>query len=148
MLKDLFFNGIGLEKNKGQVLTPSEIIDYMVGESIKTAMQKQPKDKPLQILDPACGTGRFMLGVADYCFKNSLPFLMWNIDIDERMTEATIKHAEFYKIPSVVILGNALLNEFKKAWRIDNGIREEIEISEITELFNGIIDKQKECLNV
>jgi hypothetical protein len=100
--------------------------------------------KPLMIIDPACGTGRFMLGVAEYCFTNQIPFVFWNIDIDERMTDATKKHAEHYKIPAIVILGDALLNDFKKAWQIIDGVAKEIDVNPLIEGFKRLSEKNKD----
>ena len=142
MLKDLFHEGIANKKDFGQVLTPEVIVDYMAEESVKACLESGT-DKTLQILDPACGTGRFMLGIADYCGKNNIQYLMWNIDIDERMVEATIKHAEHYQIPAVCILGDALLNDFKRAWKVDNGTRQEIDVQPVIDLFNKICESSK-----
>jgi SAM-dependent methyltransferase len=142
MLKDLFCDGIVNERRLGQVFTPDVIVDYMVEQSVKARLECG-MDKPLQILDPACGTGRFMLGIADYCGKNNIQYLMWNIDIDERMVEATVKHAEHYRIPAICILGDALLNDFRRAWKVDNGTRQEIDVQPLIDLFNKIVESSK-----
>ena len=145
MLKDLFYQDIVLDgKGKGQILTPETIVDYMAAESIKEALKIKEEGKPLMIIDPACGTGRFMLGVAEYCFTNQIPFVFWNIDIDERMTDATKKHAEHYKIPAIVILGDALLNDFKKAWQIIDGVAKEIDVNPLIEGFKRLSEKNKD----
>ena len=145
MYKDLYSENMKLDvKGKGQVLTPDFIVDYMVKESVDRAYEQQvDKTKPLAILDPASGTGRFMLGVADYCGKNNINFVMWNIDIDEKMFDATVAHAVHYKIPAVVILGNALLNEFQKAVGVKDGIVEEIDIQKITKMFQDLSNRGK-----
>lgn len=134
MYEDLESGKITLEKDLGQTLTPSQIVDYMVAESVKAARESKPEGV-IQILDPACGTGRFMLGVADYCSKNDIEYLMWNIDIDPAMFDATVRHAVFYKIPAVVILGDALLNKFEKAVSVRGGSVSDIPIEVIWENF-------------
>ena len=142
MLKDLYYQDIVLDvKSKGQVLTPDFIVDYMCKETMELKINDFDKESkiPMLILDPACGSGRFMLGIKDWCDKNDFHnYLMFNIDIDERMVEATVKHAEHYKIPAIVILGNALLNDFKKAWQISDGVRHEMPVEPIIKWFERI----------
>lgn len=135
------------DKSLGQVLTPPEIVDYMVEESIKARLADKKDDKPLSILDPACGTGRFILGVADYCWKNNVDFVMWNIDVDEKMFDACKFHALHYKIPAVVILGDALLCDFKRAVKCAGGVEEELDVEAITEMFQELTNKNKEDVN-
>ena len=145
MLQDLYSEEMTsnkkLEKNKGQVLTPPEIVDYMVEESVKASLENKKEGESLQILDPASGTGRFMLGVADYCWKNKIDFLMWNIDIDEKMFDACRNHAKHYKIPAIVILGDALLNRFEKAVACKDGVEQELNVKDITEMFEALTAK-------
>ena len=147
MLKDLYYQDIDLDvKGKGQILTPDLIVDYMCRETMELKMKDFDKESkiPMLILDPACGTARFMLGIKDWCDKNDFHnYLMFNIDIDDKMVEAAIKHAEFYKIPAIVILGNALLNDFKKAWQIKDGISEEIPVEPIIKWFKDIEKKNR-----
>lgn len=142
MLKDLYYQDIALDvKGKGQILTPDFIVDYMCNETMELKLKEFDRASrvPILILDPACGSGRFMLGIKDWCDKNDFHnYLMFNIDIDERMVEATVKHAEHYKIPAIVILGNALLNDFKKAWHVNDGVRHEIPVEPIIKWFERI----------
>lgn len=145
MLKDLYSEGMSLDvKGKGQILTPDYIVDYMCDTVMKEKIKEFDSSRPMFILDPACGTGRFMLGIKDWCDKNSFNnYIMYNIDIDEKMTDATIKHAEHYKIPAIVILGNALLNDFSRAWFVKDGISSEIPVEPIKEMFDNIINNNK-----
>jgi len=145
MLKDLYSDDMdknqSYEKNLGQTLTPPEIVDYMVKESITACLENQKNGERLNILDPASGTGRFMLGVADYCWKNNIDFIMWNIDIDPKMFGACKQHALHYKIPAIVILGDALLNDFKEAVACQNGVETALDVQEIIQIFQKITSK-------
>lgn len=145
MLPDLFSEKMTKEKlllkDKGQTLTPPEIVDYMCEEVVKNYLKNKTDDRVLNILDPACGTGRFMLGIADYCWKNHVDFIMWNIDIDEKMFDACKKHALYYKVPAMVILGDVLLNDFSKGVMCKDGIEEVVDIDEITKMFKKMTNK-------
>jgi type I restriction-modification system DNA methylase subunit len=138
MLAEIYSKPNGFSKEYGQFLTPPEIVDYMAKASVKRAVAAFPDRGMLQILDTACGTGRFMLGVADYCRKAGIDFLMWNIDIDPDMAEATRKHAIHYRIEAVIIHGDALLNRFHKAWRIHDGREQVADVEAIACLLNGL----------
>ena len=116
-----------LDDGKGQILTPYQIVDYMCKSTIELSLKisdtevdkeqtdddKQEKFKFKTILDPACGTGRFMLGVAKWYHQNygMYNFLMYNIDIDINMVYCCLMNALLYNIPAFIIHGNALIPE-------------------------------------
>jgi len=62
-------------KNKsrvdGTVYTPDEIVKRIVSRTLEPLLQKNKSDAPLRILDPSCGTGRFLLGALDFLTESS-----------------------------------------------------------------------------
>lgn len=96
----------------GQFLTPINICDMMVG-------RLDPDMKEFQrILDPAAGTGRFMLRTAKHYAEKAgqYNFLFTNIDIDQRVFVFCTMNAILYDIPSVNIRGDTLATKFWDAF--------------------------------
>lgn len=101
-----------LSQGLGQNLTPYQIVKFMVEVTFPMDVEQLRKE-PQRILDPAAGTGRFMLGVASYyaekvkCYN----FVMTNIDIDKRMFTYCTMNAILHGIPSFNVHGNSLSAE-------------------------------------
>lgn len=100
-------------RGPGQFLTPINVCDAMVAMTIFEDSFKEPQ----RILDPAAGTGRFMLRTAKHyaekagCFN----FIFTNIDIDFRVWIYCTMNAILKAIPSINIWGNSLTLEFREA---------------------------------
>lgn len=94
----------------GQNFTPYQIVKFMVSAVVD---EKDLSGEPKRWLDPAAGTGRFMLGVASYYAEKvkSFNFIMTNIDIDRRMFTYCTMNAILHGIPSINIHGNSLTAE-------------------------------------
>lgn len=56
----------GKSRRGGTVYTPDDIVDRIVIRTIDPLLEKINSAKPLRILDPACGTGRFLVGALEY----------------------------------------------------------------------------------
>lgn len=79
-IKYLNETDIGRRKSLGQYFTPKSIRESL--------LEKLPKEiKNLKILDPACGTGEFLLSARKY-FKNSS---LYGWDIDKKLVEISKK---------------------------------------------------------
>ena len=61
-------NSNGERRSSGSYYTPEYIVDYIIGESLKSEIDgKNPKEiLELKVLDPAMGSGHFLLGVVKY----------------------------------------------------------------------------------
>mgnify|MGYP001041379474 CR=1 FL=1 len=55
-------------QKKGQVFTPSEIVDLMV-EKLFQKRRPAPNDR---VLDPGCGTGAFIKGILNWCERENV----------------------------------------------------------------------------
>lgn len=69
--KVIFVDKPEVKKNKGVFYTPEYIVDYIVENTVgKKTAGKTPKElTKLKILDPACGSGSFLIGAFDYLIK-------------------------------------------------------------------------------
>jgi type I restriction-modification system DNA methylase subunit len=95
---------------QGQVFTPMHICDAMTAMTITPeAMQK-----PQRILDPAAGTGRFMLATAKHYMKTigSCNFIFYNVDIEFRAYVFCTMNAILNNIPAVTVHGDSLLMKY------------------------------------
>jgi len=81
------------EKNrKGSYFTPAKIVNELVKKSLdRINFSSTETDNDIKILDPCCGTGKFLLGVSDY-LKNKRennqdlefdPKMIWGFDNDK-----------------------------------------------------------------
>ncbi|MEZ4812093.1 MAG: N-6 DNA methylase [Caldisericia bacterium] len=77
---DRFTQGKDLKKNLevrkagGVYYTPKYIVDYIVKNTVgKLVEDKKPEQvAKLKILDPACGSGSFLLGHINFCLTGIL----------------------------------------------------------------------------
>jgi len=101
-----------LNVRAGQFFTPYNVCDMMA--KMQLGIEDDLKGEPLRILDPAAGTGRFMLSTASHYAKEvgMYNFLFTNIDIDKRMFTFCVMNAILYGIPAIHIHGDTLRIKF------------------------------------
>lgn len=100
----------------GQFFTPISLVDATVGVTFGEMDLSGP---PLEICDPAAGTGRFMLRTACHFMEKNhgaLNFLFTNIDIDRRVWIYCVMNAVLSGIPSICIHGDTLGVEVYEAF--------------------------------
>ncbi len=106
-----------VRKAGGVYYTPTYIVDYIVkhtlGELLKEHSAESQKAKPLRVLDPACGSGSFLLGAYQYLLDW---YLDWYIHNDP------VRWAKG-KAPAVV--------ETKGGWQLTMDKKKEILLSHI-----------------
>jgi type I restriction-modification system DNA methylase subunit len=88
-------------KAQGIYYTPKFIVDFLLDESLEKLIQHKVKGQPLRILDPACGSGSFLIAaydrliegqnrVAQTSLYDSFEILqgsLYGVDIDEQAVE-------------------------------------------------------------
>lgn len=88
-------------KAQGIYYTPKIIVDFLLDESLEKLIQRRTKGQPLRILDPACGSGSFLIAaydrlieaqnrVAQTSLYDSFEILqgsLYGVDIDEQAVE-------------------------------------------------------------
>ena len=135
---------IKLDANFDQVLTPYPIVDFM-SLSACHELQEQFKGQTIQFIDPFCGTGRFMLGIAAACITSGIrDKKIYCVDIDQRMVAYCITNALLHKVDCHIILGDVLDFRIDRAWCVQGG-----KISELLDfehLYDVIGREPKEVL--
>ena len=53
-------------RKSGTVYTPDEIVNRIVKRTLDPLIGSTDRKRPLRIIDPSCGTGRFLSGAVDY----------------------------------------------------------------------------------
>tara|TARA_R110002072_G_scaffold179059_1_gene335065 strand:+ start:127689 stop:128207 length:519 start_codon:yes stop_codon:yes gene_type:complete len=105
IIGDLFQGGVTFGEN-GQFFTPEPITILMA--------QMQMSDKGGQrVLDPACGSGRTLLAVADVNRHNEF----YGVDVDHRCVQMTAINLALRNLYGYVIHGNSLTQEQWRAYR-------------------------------
>jgi type I restriction-modification system DNA methylase subunit len=107
MFGDYLTQSNGTWKRLGQVFTPTHIAQFIAEMSLP---QEELAAKPAKILDPCCGTGRFMLAAAKHYAEKLgyFNFMFYNVDIDFAVYNYCALNAILHRIPSVTILGDSL----------------------------------------
>ncbi|MFH1802883.1 MAG: N-6 DNA methylase [archaeon] len=57
-------------KEQGIYYTPIYIVDYIIKNTIGEIAKKKNKIKDIKVLDPACGSGSFLIKAFDYIYRN------------------------------------------------------------------------------
>jgi len=66
-------NGQAHRKEQGIYYTPTYIVDYIVKNTLGELLKnKKKKAKEIKVLDPACGSGSFLIKAFDYLHENIL----------------------------------------------------------------------------
>lgn len=64
-------NGQAHRKEQGIYYTPTYIVDYIVKNTVGELLKnKKIKTKDIKVLDPACGSGSFLIKAFDYLYDN------------------------------------------------------------------------------
>ena len=105
VLGDLFQGSITYGEN-GQFFTPSSIA-RMMGQMTIADLSDEARSEKKSVYDPACGSGRMLLGVAEQCPH----WLFVGKDTDLRCVRLTSLNLALRNLYGYVIHGNSLTNE-------------------------------------
>jgi len=134
----------------GQFFTPYTIVDFMVRSTLGSDNVEglaRRENRPIRVLDPAAGTGRFAIGAWKFFRDKDLTWEMTNIEIDPRLFEVLVFNMRIRGIPSLNILGDALAigvheDAVKRAIQVHpDGSTEEIDPKEVHEAFKDLIER-------
>jgi hypothetical protein len=98
--KAKLIEGQAHRKEQGIYYTPTYVVDYIVkntvGENLKNKQLKKVKD--IKILDPACGSGSFLIKAFDY--------LNENLSLSKESKQQRIDHQGQYSIKTEILKNN------------------------------------------
>ncbi|MGI9644563.1 MAG: N-6 DNA methylase, partial [Ilumatobacteraceae bacterium] len=69
-------------KRLGAWYTPPDLVDLIVGEVVAPSFVRSVGDRPLRVLDPACGDGRFLRAVAERVSSLGADCRLVGVDVD------------------------------------------------------------------
>jgi type I restriction-modification system DNA methylase subunit len=92
-----------VRKAGGVFYTPTYIVDYIVENTVgKLVEKKSPKDVvSLKIVDPACGSGTFLLGAYQFLLDWHLNWYVENEPEKAEKNKAIIKVSDSYRLTTV-----------------------------------------------
>jgi type I restriction-modification system DNA methylase subunit len=98
----------------GQFFTPMPIAELIAEMSMPDL---KPDGEPQRIIDPAAGTGRFMLATAKRyaTATGQLNFIFYNVDIDFKVYVFCTMNAILTRIPSVNVWGDTLTTRYRES---------------------------------
>lgn len=101
-----------LNRRCGQILTPIHVAEAIVKMTIPDI-----PEKPQAIMDPAAGTGRFMLMTAKHyaTATGKLNFIFFNIDIEFSVYVYCSMNAILNGVPAITVWGDSLKMDYREA---------------------------------
>jgi hypothetical protein len=115
--------GCGIN-DMGQFLTPPSVIKFMVKLMVsKNLMRANGRASPVTILDPAAGTGRFLIEAAFQAKFRDV--ILFGVEIDLDLYRACLVNMRLYTlgVPSFILWANSLLVDLAPGhpnWRYAN----------------------------
>ena len=103
------------QKWNGEFHTPKPVCDFMA--RMLMGDQQLPATGPITVCEPACGAGAMILSLAEACPPEDRRRLrVTAIDINRTACDMAFINTTLWGIPTRVIHGNALSNEWWAAW--------------------------------
>lgn len=108
----------------GQDYTPRAITEMMVSQTVDDTeldqMDGETVSTPKLMGDPSCGSGRFLISLADPLREADEPPVsrIMGQDIDLRAAKMSVVNCTIFGIPSFIIQGDTLLDESNQVWRV------------------------------
>lgn len=100
----------------GEYHTPKPICDMMAKMTIGD-MESLPAEGPITVCEPACGAGAMILSVGEVCSPEVRRRLrVTAIDINRTACDMAFINTTLWGIPTRIIHGNSLSNEYWAAW--------------------------------
>lgn len=86
-------------KEQGIYYTPTYIVDYIVKNTVEELIKnKKVKPQEIKVLDPACGSGSFLIKAFDYIYKN--------LASNEEIRQQRIDSQGNYSIKTAILKNN------------------------------------------
>lgn len=100
----------------GEFHTPKHICDLMARMTLGST-ESWPAEGPIRVCEPACGAGAMILSLAEACPPEIRRRLrVTAIDISRTACDMAFINTTLWGIPTRVMHGNALSNEYWAAW--------------------------------
>jgi type I restriction-modification system DNA methylase subunit len=100
----------------GEFHTPKHVCDLMAQMTMGD-LASLPAEGPITVCEPACGAGAMILSVAQVCPPEVRRRLrVTAIDINRTACDMAFVNTTLWGVPTRIIHGNSLANEFWAAW--------------------------------
>ncbi len=100
----------------GEFHTPKTVCDMMAMMTMAD-MERLPADQPINVCEPACGSGAMILSIGQVCPPEMRRRLrVTAIDINRTACDMAFINTTLWGIPARIIHGNTIANQFWAAW--------------------------------
>jgi len=104
------------QQGNGEFHTPKPICD-LIARMTFGDMETLPAEGPINVCEPACGAGAMILSLGEACSPEVRRRLrVTAIDINRTACDMTFVNTTLWGIPTRVIHGNAISQEYWSAW--------------------------------
>ena len=114
---------------RGEFYTPWPVCDLMAAINFGDVQefQEATRERPVEVLEPAAGSGGMVLAFAQQMFHNNIPlarahFTLW--DVAKVACDMAYTNLTLWGVPATVVCGNSLSQEVYGTWRTVHGIHE------------------------
>jgi len=114
------FELAGRANRLGQCLTPMNVVDFICQSTIGDKTQEKPR--PLTVMDPALGTGRFLMEASRLNWHR--PLILFGIELDVTLYRAALVNMAIYnRHPYAILCGDTLMLDVQnhpEVWNLAN----------------------------
>ena len=101
---------------RGQVFMPWEAADFLANSVVSKEIARDAGgDRPVEVIEPACGCGRLVVSAARALRRTGRKFRIVAADVDADAVKATVVNCFLLSIPACVVHGNFLSGEVADA---------------------------------
>ena len=146
-----------MSKSKEQFFTPTTVANAMskMISPLSEKLKNPQEDTLIEVLDPACGSGRLLLSYAktvkseigDYALNH---ILFWGIDLDMTAFELALLNMILWNLNAIIIHGDSLTFEvfdayivMRNALPIKLGLPEKLDPNKVKQILTLKTDKKK-----
>jgi len=106
-----------LNDSLGQVFTPMGVAQLVIEMNFVHFDSEVERKGFVEVLEPACGSGRMMVGFYSWCLSTGRNFrssIWWNVDRDYRMYIATAYNGIIRGMNAIAVCGDTLAGEYSE----------------------------------
>lgn len=105
---------------RGEFYTPQAVSDLVAELNVEDAGRDWPEERPLSLLEPACGSGGMVLSFVKAMHRRGIPPSRVRVkawDVSKTACDMAYTNLTLWGVPATVVWGNSLSGEVTRGWR-------------------------------